>query len=79
MFHGAILQSGCALAPWAMKSLHDVRTATFELGRQIGMETTNSESLLLKLRSVDYETLEGTASKMVILRRDILYYIYLYF
>ncbi|CAH0690199.1 unnamed protein product [Spodoptera exigua] len=44
LFHGAIAQSGVALAPWALA--HEPRARAFELGRELGIDTNNTAELL---------------------------------
>ncbi|XP_026477127.1 carboxylesterase 4A-like [Ctenocephalides felis] len=49
-FHKAISQSGSSLNPWAFQP--DPRKSAFELGRKLGITTTNSKELVLALQNI---------------------------
>ncbi|GLG95960.1 Esterase FE4 precursor, putative [Gryllus bimaculatus] len=66
LFHKAILQSGCALNPWA--SSVQSQELTFKLARELGSDASNAQELLSFLRSVPARDLvekEHELQKMV--------------
>lgn len=50
LFHGAIAQSGSALNPWAFTETP--RDRAFRLGKALGFETNNTQSLVGKFKTV---------------------------
>lgn len=46
LFHGAIAESGVALAPWALAQNPSARA--FELGKELGIDTNSTAELLGK-------------------------------
>ncbi|KAH9639237.1 hypothetical protein HF086_014101 [Spodoptera exigua] len=67
LFHGAIAQSGVALAPWALA--HEPRARAFELGRELGIDTNNTAELLGKKLLEKYSCLgylRATPSELLV-------------
>lgn len=52
LFHQAILQSGVAVAPFALQT--KPRENAEEIGDKLGLEFNSTESLIQQLRKVDY-------------------------
>ncbi|KAJ4438727.1 hypothetical protein ANN_14676, partial [Periplaneta americana] len=62
LFHGAIMQSGSALDPWAFKEPEEIRKATFELGNSFGCNQTGDTELYDCLMKQSEEKLVGVLS-----------------
>uniref|UniRef100_A0AAR5P4C2 Carboxylic ester hydrolase n=1 Tax=Dendroctonus ponderosae TaxID=77166 RepID=A0AAR5P4C2_DENPD len=56
LFKGAILQSGSSLCPFAHTT--NARVTAFAVGLSLGIETISSQTLVEKLRKIDYKTLK---------------------
>lgn len=69
LFHSAILQSGCALNPWAMSNYP--RDMSLRYGKNIGCPTDTSAKLLDCLRSKTTEEILNAMEPLTV--RDIIW------
>lgn len=56
------MESGTSLCLWALN--RNPRNYAFELGRQTGVNATNTNSLIVGLRGVDYRQIQTAAEAM---------------
>ncbi|KOB73196.1 Alpha-esterase [Operophtera brumata] len=62
LFHGAIAESGVALAPWALAK--SPRARAFELGKELGIDTNSTAELLGYLRATPSELLVKAGARI---------------
>ncbi|KAF3424238.1 LOW QUALITY PROTEIN: hypothetical protein E2986_12278 [Frieseomelitta varia] len=69
LFHKAIIQSGAALCPWA--SIKEPSKYAFLLAAELGESSTDPETVVEFLRTIDVQKLVATERKLLTPQRDI--------
>ncbi|KAK5640303.1 hypothetical protein RI129_011114 [Pyrocoelia pectoralis] len=64
LISGAIMQSGSALAPWAMSSYERAKNKTVALAKSLGCSSTDSKHLVQCLRGINAVDIVQAASKL---------------
>lgn len=65
MFHRAIIQSGSALNPWAYNSRDNTVDRAFRLGKKLGCDTEDTDTLLQFLREIPADKLPPASGEIL--------------